>query len=327
MQLIQVPVWASSPYEWWTGKSGIAHPYIMLSEVLKKIKFEKSGGVKLFVDSGGYQLQQDDLYLSPERVALWQESVDGDVRFILDHPPVLRTINMTSQVPLHGDKFNQKLELTIDSIKRMFNTYKKDKETYAVLQGETIDEIIEWRDKIMKTHDFDGWGIGSTFGDIAQFRVKIKLLGEIGVKKIHLFGVGDIFLLIRIARYMKDYKIDYCTFDSTAYLVGRSAEVYSPMLGFTCITFKRKYEHKNLRLCCDCSVCRTLKPNESLADEKITEFNYKASMHNIEFFNQCTKQLVEYAKYDDLLDLLEKTYPLHKEDSKIDKRKTVFSYE
>jgi queuine/archaeosine tRNA-ribosyltransferase len=350
MDLIYVPVLydvsKGARWEWYTGASGLKHPFILISAgdgtygMFCRNKFEKPPGVKLFADSGGFQLQVEGRYVSPETVASWQEKIDADVRFILDHPPLLRINTVAGQQPLHGADFRKKLDETISDTKRMLATYKNpNKETYGVLQGETIEEIIQWRDEINTLHPFAGWGLGSTFGDVAQFRLKIKLLGEIGVKKIHLFGVTDPAMLIVVSRAMRKYNVEYCTFDSTSYIGTKFSSVWYPIVNNQVGWFSRTENRPTLRLVCDCPVCRVLKPNDSLDLRDIqsrednlrkhneVEFGYKVGVHNIFWINQMARSIQELSKYEDLLAELENEYSGRVKDSKIDQKKKATDYE
>jgi tRNA-guanine family transglycosylase len=342
IELIYVPVLydvsKGARWEWYTGTSGIKHPYVLISAgdgtygINPKVRFNNLGYVTVFADSGGFQLQREGAYISPETVAAWQDDLDADIRFILDHPPVLRTDSVATQKPIHGDQFQEKLKATIDATQRMLNTYKKPfKKIYGVLQGETQNEIKQWRDEVKKIYNFDGWGIGSTFGDAAQFRLKIKLLSEIGVKRIHLFGVTDPMMLIVVVKAMKKYGVDYCTFDSTSYIGTKFSSVYYPVVNSQVGWFARTDKHPDLRLVCDCPVCQILKPNDSLNERdnpnntdtvsahKEVEFGYKVGVHNIYWINAMSRSILELSKYDDLLNNLEKEYSKSIFDSKIDK--------
>jgi tRNA-guanine family transglycosylase len=339
MELVYIPVLYESrkgvDYDWYSGNYGIRHPYILISagdtaygvESLGKNIYRKLPGVKIFADSGGFQLQEEGVYISPERVAEWQDALGADIRFILDHPTILRDGVMTTQVPLHGDKFKEKLALTVDATKRMLNTYKTPGETYAVLHGLTPEEVTAWRDELLKLGDFAGWGISSTFKDIAQYRQKLRLLGEVGVKKIHVFGLTEPALLIHIARYMKENKIEYCSFDSTSYICTKFSSVHYPIMSTQVGWFARNEHRPNLRLVCDCPVCQKLNPNQSLDEGKDVDFGYKCGIHNIQKIVEMAKSIAELSKYDDLLSQLEVKYPANKEDSKIDKYKKALDYE
>jgi tRNA-guanine family transglycosylase len=350
MELVYVPVLydvsKGARWEWYTGASGLKHPYVLISAgdgtygIYGRSQFNKPPGVKLLADSGGFQLQKEGVYISPEVVAKWQEHIDADVRFILDHPPLIRTDTVSGQKPLHGADFRKKLDETIADTKRMLATYKNpDKETYGVLQGETIEEIIQWRDEVNALHPFAGWGLGSTFGDVAQFRLKIKLLGEIGVKKIHLFGVTDPAMLIVVARAMRKYNVEYCTFDSTSYIGTKFSSVWYPIVHNQVSWFSRTENRPTLRLVCDCPVCRVLTPNASLDERdnkeleenvrrhKEVEFGYKVGVHNIYWINQMARSIQELSKYEELLAELEKDYSSRVFDSKIDQTKKATDYE
>jgi len=306
MKLIYTPVFFGHlRYSWWAGECGMTHPYGLISAgditsgVNAQKTFKKPKGIEeLYVDSGGYQMITQGMYFTPEQVAEWQENVGADVKIILDHPPrKLVGVGMTER--LEGPEFVKCLDETIDNTKRMIATYKQSTKVYGALHGKDSGQIDMWFSKLSKVYDFDGWAISIARKAAEPLEYKIKLLGEAGIKRIHIFGTANFMVIAKCARYMRDYGVEYCTFDSTGYIATKFSNVFYPTIENMMTWFSRAEGKHELRLACDCPVCRILKPNEYLDQGNEVEFGYIASIHNIYHIQRVAEVVAELVKYDD----------------------------
>jgi tRNA-guanine family transglycosylase len=196
---------------------------------------------------------------------------------------------------------------TVDFTKRMLPKYKSLDGVFGVLHGVKFAEIEKWRDSLLKIHDFKGWGIGiPSVKERNEDKIwyKLKCLGEVGIKRIHLFGFTDLPYLIQIALYLKRYGIEYCSFDSTRFIATRFSDIYYPLYENIASWFGRDEGRKDLRMICDCPVCKELKPNVLLdegGETNYVNFHYIMSMHNISHIQRFADTVAELSKYEDLL--------------------------
>jgi len=326
MKLEFVPVFfMAGKYNWWDGESGIIHNCGMISagdgsfgiRASKSFSKPYPDRFKLYADSGGFQLSRGG-YLLPEGVAEWQDEVQADVKFILDHPTRVRDqANANSAVNITTDgEFKVCLDETVDFAKRMIPKYKSLDGVFGVLHGVQTKDIETWRDSLLKVHDFKGWGIGiPSVKERAEGQLwfMLKCLAEVGIKRVHLFGFTDLPYIIQVALCLKRIGIDYCSFDSTRFIATRFSDVYYPVYENICSWFGRDEKREDLRMICDCPVCKKLKPNLLLdqgGPTNYVDFHYIMSMHNISHIQRFADTVAEYSKYDDLLYKVAEKYGL-----------------
>jgi len=315
MKMIFTPVISKlGKYDWWTGSTGFYYKYGLLSAgdstngLVSEDTFQKPEGFILLADSGGFQTVTQRRSFVPETIAEWQDRMNSDIKFILDYPPIERTPTGFSSTVLHGEGFRNKLALTEDASRRMVAAYTKGGDVYGVLHGNNIEELISWRDTLMKVHDFKGWGLKVGIKGVDPLEKKIKMLAEIGVNRIHLFGVTNFMHIIMVAKYMRQYKIENCTFDSTRFIATKFSNVYYPVMGNIVTWFRREEKKPDMRMACDCPVCQTLKPNSFLDANDDVTFGYISSLHNIYHFNRFAEAVVEVSKYEETLEKLRYRY-------------------
>lgn len=304
MELIYTPVYFTGlPYDWWSGDYGLKHPHVLVSAgdssvgVRGSRRFNKPDYVNLIGDSGGFQLSVEGEYLSPETVVEWQEAIKSDVKFILDYPATVKDKIGGTITNVSGAKFHERMLKTIENVKIMTGLYSDKRGVYSVIHGHNYSDLRKWRDELTKIHEFDGWGIGGIRRDPNSVVAKMKVLSEIGVKKIHLFGITSLDTLITVAGLMLKYGFEYCTFDSTTYIATKFSEVWYPVISEKVDWFSRVNKFDEARLICDCPVCLKLNPNESLDRGDEVEFGYKASIHNINYWINFVKMLCNITKY------------------------------
>jgi len=314
IKLQYLPVIFNNKYNWWEAQFGQTMMYGLLSAgdayygMKSDNTFRKPEGMELYVDSGGYQIVTQEAFLKPEEVARWQDSVDGDVKITLDHPPRYVIPDTDTVIYFHGDKFDACLDETCTNSKILDESYTKQGKFYGVLHGIDKNGVTKWFEKLNSVCKFDGWCISIARKAADPFELKMKILGENGVKRIHLLGESNFKVLVRAAILMRRYGIEFCTFDSTRYIATKFSNIFYPTIENFVTWFARTDNKPNLRLACDCPVCRALKPNEALERGDEVEFGYIVSMHNIYHTQRISDVAAELSKYPETYKELEKLY-------------------
>jgi len=151
---------------WWTEKSIFKYDYLMLSygiftsdrkhsdrvNIAKAIDkfFEFRKGIKLFYDSGGWQVLTRNMDINPISLAEVQKSSHSYVAFILDVPPIRQY-----QKKVDEYHFNRCLEKTKDNIEKAYRYYDDfDGKLYGVLHGLTEKQFEQWYNGAIEPYEF-----------------------------------------------------------------------------------------------------------------------------------------------------------------------------
>lgn len=188
-----------------------------ISESSKQEIFQK--GIKefldtekeIFMDSGGYQLMEEELGLEQEGIFEIQRKIEPDYAAHLDLP-CLKT---------GGPEKDERLKRTIENAKEFYDLYIEREPNFKpviVVQGYDGNSFRKCANKYKEIGlDVDYFGIGSlcklSFKEIRK-RVKgvVEVLGK--DKKYHLFGVGSIKT---IKKLKKDFPIT--SFDTSSHIL------------------------------------------------------------------------------------------------------------
>ncbi len=189
-------------YHMWRdlGDEGL-HDFPGLHEVMQwqGIIMTDSGGFQVFslepriTDSGVYFRPEDseeELYLDAETSVKIQEQLGGDIAVAFDEATSpTAEYNYTRAAMLRTHKWAE----------RSLAAKESDQALYGVVQGGGFKDLREASARFIGNLSFDGFGIGSTYGDAygstkaktrEMLRWSIPHLPE--NKPRHLFGVGDI---------------------------------------------------------------------------------------------------------------------------------------
>lgn len=132
--------------------------------------------------------------LTPEKSIKLQRDIGADIIFVFDE--------CTS--PLHNFAYNKKsLEKTHRWARQSLETHKKIKgnqKLFGIVQGGVYKKLRKQSSKFIGSLDFDGFGIGGSFGEKQMGKViEWALSGLPEEKPRHLLGIGrikDIFIAV-----------------------------------------------------------------------------------------------------------------------------------
>ena len=157
-------------------------------------------GVKLFGDSGGFQIASGAIKWDPqlkEKIFTWLES-QCDYSVNLDIPPRLN----------YADKFDECLEISKSNFKYFADNQSGKTKFLNVMQGDTIERYQKWCREV-KHFNFNGWCLGGVgvsltnlLSAIAVFLDEVDLFDK-NLDVVHSLGTSKIIEFIVLSQFQK----------------------------------------------------------------------------------------------------------------------------
>ncbi len=183
--------------------------------------------------------------LTPEIAIQWQEKIGADIIFAFDE--------CTS--PLHDEAYNTKaMERTHAWAKRCLTARtRNDQLMFGIVQGGTFESLRKTSAKVIGAMDFEGIGIGGSFGQHAMVETLDWVMPMLPEEKPrHLLGIGwlqDIILAV-------DRGIDF--FDCVEPIRrARHQHVLTEVQYLDIVPLTRQRGEQSLVEGCDCMTCKT----------------------------------------------------------------------
>jgi len=283
------------------------YPYLLVSPfVTGMTRTRASFGpnndkLKIYADSGGYQVVTQNKKVSALDVLAWQEKI-ADVGFTLDVPPLSYTCS-TKNYNYYPESYFQKCMVkSIESANMMMGARDNPKmQLWAVIQGKNSEEITRWYKEQTKYHEFEGYVIAITAA-VGAVKDTFSWIGQLqAVTKwgtnVHFLGRSEPLLAIILAKLSRVTGKHY-TYDTSSAVVGpRFGKYYDPYFHTLLWLSKDKEKRPNITSTpCDCPVCS----KHSL--EEIATTQHLITLHNV----YCIKRFCHYANViaedDDLFD-------------------------
>ena len=186
---------------------GKAHNVGKIKSQISNIKSDGKSQVKINNNSVVFSYDGKKFELNPEKSIKLQHDIGADIIFVFDE--------CTS--PLHDFAYNKKsLEKTHRWAKQSLSAHKKNLEAellselgssasksqqlFGIVQGGVYEKLRKQSSKFIGSLDFDGFGIGGSFGEKQMGKVlEWALSGLPEEKPRHLLGIGrlkDIFIAV-----------------------------------------------------------------------------------------------------------------------------------
>jgi tRNA-guanine family transglycosylase len=247
--------------------------------------------LKVYADSGGYQVATQHKSVSALDVLGWQEKI-ADVGFTLDIPPYAYECNEKNYKVYTEHFFNIAMEKSIESANKMYEGRDESvkMELWAVLQGKNAEEIRRWYKEQTKHHEFVGYSIAITAA-VNVMKETFSWLGQLEVAKeidtnMHFLGRSEPMLALILAKLASITGHTY-TYDTSSAIVGpRFGKYFDPYFHNLLWLSQDLEKRPNITtLPCDCPVClkHTL--------DEVANTNYLITLHNV----YCIKRFNEYA--------------------------------
>jgi queuine tRNA-ribosyltransferase/7-cyano-7-deazaguanine tRNA-ribosyltransferase len=164
-----------------------------LKNLKRSVLFENR--VKILNDGVVFNYDGKKFELTPEKSIILQRDIGADIIFAFDE--------CTS--PLHDFNYNKKsLERThrwaIESLNAKLKFKNEKQLIFGIVQGGVYEKLRKQSSKFIGALDFDGFGIGGSFGEKQMGKVvEWALSGLPEEKPRHLLGIGrikDIFIAV-----------------------------------------------------------------------------------------------------------------------------------
>ncbi|MEM2505995.1 MAG: tRNA-guanine transglycosylase [Nitrososphaeria archaeon] len=265
--------------------------------------------VKLFMDSGGYQLMTKRFNVNPSEVTeilRYQEESGANVAATLDFP--FRP-NETSL--WEGWR---RIEITLKYAKiALENRKNSSTKLYAVIPGWDYLSIKKSAE-ILSRYDFDGFAMGapepSNFGmssstyllKFGQMIYAVKKV--IGDKPLHVFGISNIPSIYVLST------VGVSSFDSLRYMHSAKFREYILPNGLVAHVGKIQKGRHLSELPCTCPVCINTDANFLAKDGSIP--GALLALHNLISINNYVKMInsaIKHRWFDELLKQGMKTFP------------------
>lgn len=262
-----------------------AHHFSKFPNIRKELKIEDA--VKVFVDSGGYQLATGVVSSKKynSKIALdWSER-NGDIFPILDHPVT------------PGCDPNERLKISKDAaIFYSENRSVAGKQILNVVSGGNVDASRYWYDEI-KEIKLDGWAHGGHRGVLTPVIQTFLLLGSQGefdsdiTVPYHIFGVSSQVAMVYAAvMQLEAERLGWnviISYDSSSFqkmLAYGGYMLFPHFAGLNVVRMSNRFDftklHPNAKLPCDCPVCEGVTDMEAfIKDPK--QFYLLGALHNL----------------------------------------------
>jgi tRNA-guanine family transglycosylase len=235
-----------------------------------------------------YGEESEEVYLDAETSIRIQEQLGADIVVAFDEP--------TS--PLHGLEYTrQAMDRTHAWAHRSLDAKQSDQKIYGVVQGGAFEELRSASAKHIGNLPFDGFAIGSTYGDAyggtknmtrQMLDWSIPYLPE--NKARHLFGVGSILDIFNGVEAGID------TFDCVIPTrEARHGRIWTSRGHIDIKKGRFALDDDPLDPFCQCPVCSDKKIMKrdlhSAFKEKNPEAGHFATIHNVFFFNDFMEKI------------------------------------
>ncbi len=251
-------------FKFWTDKSYYFYGNMLVTPFVtgmntRRNDFGKNADkLKIFADSGGYQIITMNKKIEPFAVLRWQEKI-ANVGFTLDVPPhsICRDYSK--------EQFQKCMVKSNENAEIMWQ-YKQNNEMqlWGVIQGKNVAECKKWYMDLTKNYDFDGYCIAFSINTDAQAPwIQQLMFAKTVPKRFHFLGGSEPLLVVTLAKLAQVQNIDY-TFDTSSANVGARFGKYIDPNSFHHIWLskKRKNRSKITKLPCNCPVCSKHTVNE-----------------------------------------------------------------
>lgn len=170
----------------WGRSHGIGKFQITNSKLQIKSKIPNTKNLVKITDDGAEFIYNNKKYkLTPEKSIRIQHDIGADIIFVFDE--------CTS--PYHNHAYNlMALKRTNDWAKKCLNVHKNSNQLiFGIVQGGVYEDLRKKSSKFIGSLDFDGFGIGGSFGEKQMGKViGWALSGLPKEKPRHLLGIGKI---------------------------------------------------------------------------------------------------------------------------------------
>jgi len=230
--------------------------------------------LKIYADSGGFQIAMRNERVASLDVLRWQERI-ADVGFTVDVPPhSYLNINGTTDYP--KNYFLKCMKQSNKNADLMWRCKVNDgMQLWGVIQGRTINELKMWYNDLTKDHEYDGYCISLSIhksGTICPWIEQLRFAKTIS-KRIHFLGSSSPIFSLVLARFSKLMNRTY-TYDTSSSTIGVRYAKYMIPETFKQITFSIN-EGPLDKLPCSGPVC---------SKYSVTEMRYNlplVALHNL----------------------------------------------
>ncbi len=264
------------------------YPYCLVTPFVTGMKTVRSDfgseakNMKVFADSGGFQVVTLDKRISHLDVLHWQEGI-ADVGFSLDIPPYSYDTHAKGYSGYTNDYFKKCMRLSCNNANEMLEAKQNpDMELWSVLQGKNSSELMAWHKYQTKSHDFPGYCI-SINAAVHTKTEKFSWLDQLNVthlidKPLHWLGRCEPLVVMLLAKLSTITGNKY-TYDTSSTIVGsRFGKYYDPYNHSLLWLSKYEENRPNIStLPCDCPICS----KHTIDDLSNTKSPHLMVLHNL----------------------------------------------
>lgn len=307
-----------------------ASPFVTGMKTTREKDFPEANHI--VCDSGGFQFTsgKNPPKVSSLDILRWQEGI-GDVALTLDYPAYSYKLDKEDKKYVYYPRkdFEKYMKLSNDNAWTMLEAQENKKmELWAVCQGGTYNDIMEWYEHLTKEHTFPGYTfpMSSTVtrrwnseGTGDDWLGQLKFAKEVGTN-FHFLGRSEPLLVLVYAKLAQKMKKLY-TYDTASAAMGLMQGKYTMPFFLSALNFTKTTEpvklDKDEHPGCNCPVCR-----KHTVGEIIKTYGLLL-LHNVwvrvEWNNLCNGFVRDDDIFDDLVNKMLRLQPTYKKN--IDKYK------
>jgi tRNA-guanine family transglycosylase len=317
-------------FRWWRRECPVYHPYVLVSyghlmtanlysdknylfNYLKLL--ELTDEVKFMLDSGGYQIAVRGLNIDPRDVLEWQLSNvrPGDFIIPLDYPS-RPDIDTVENVETLAQKTARNVELWLKAVDKTGSNVS----VLVPIHGMQEQTFKVWLKHIKEYVQLTGMvalgglafkSVGRGFY-VKNFLVRAKALIDLGVKYMHVLGVGSTFMLAYLFFFSNYTGVKLSTDTSKLSKLVALGKVLFP--GEPIMSLKKFFSRGDISvtmLMCHCPACVAFGNGYLVRSRRlIRERHYASTLHNLFQILQYYDKLSWYTSLNMIEDYLAKKY-------------------
>jgi len=289
------PDWNASMH-WHEEAKYFFYPYILVTPFvtgMKKHRFhfgESADKLKIYADSGGFQIATQNKEVCVLDILRWQESI-ADIAFTVDVP----LYSYEGGEPGYKAYTVEYFDRCMDASVKYGNIMKEGQENqkmklWAVLQGRNKAEILKWHKAITKDHSYDGYCIAITAAvnvnkEPMSWLSQLETVHDLDTD-MHFLGRCEPMIVLILSKLSEVTGHTY-TYDTSSTIVGpRFGKYYDPYFhNLIWLSNDKEKRPKITGLPCDCPIC-------SKHDlDTVASTDYLITLHNL----YCRNRFNDYA--------------------------------
>ncbi|MCK5261484.1 MAG: hypothetical protein KAJ44_04835 [Thermoplasmatales archaeon] len=238
-------------FKYWTNNCPIFYNNLLVSPFTtgwdKNRRHFDGKTLKIYADSGGYQVVTMDKRVASLDVLRWQQRI-AHIAFTLDIPPHHFSKNYNK------DQFLKCMYQSNKNADLMWEFNKDyDMQLWGVIQGKTYDELKMWYEDLTKGHEYDGYCIALSIHKSDADLPWIEQLRFVSTipKCFHFLGWSEPLFVVVLAKLAQKMNLRY-TYDSSTPTIGARYGQYIEPSSLSPVPFN-KYKSKLPCMCPTCS--------------------------------------------------------------------------